>query len=147
MVKYNRRRSYKTKRPSNRIIRAGTAIIDPQAQSVGYIYEAVDPQTASNFKIDLGIGSPASVMPYVLVYIPEGYDATTINYPAVTLDLYNPTKNVLINGVLTSDESEDHKYSRYGRKMAPGDRIALVFLNTKTSIVSVSYQISFSTFH
>ena len=34
----------------------------------------------------------------LLVYIPEGYDANTIAWPAVTDDMYNPTKYALITG-------------------------------------------------
>ena len=39
-------------------------------------------------------------IPYAVVYIPEGYDANNIAWPAVTDDLYNPTKYALITGIL-----------------------------------------------
>ena len=59
--------------------------------------------------------------------VPEGYNANTITYPALTADLYNPTDLVLISGVLTDGTVEDHKSNFIGRKMKAGDRLALIF--------------------
>ena len=142
---YRRRRytrARKAKRPTDRVIRAGTTgPITPGTQADAYVFEADTPCTTVNFKLDCGANTNSATLAYALVYVPEGYNINTINYPAVTDDLYNPTKNVLISGILTDQEMQDHKYSRIGRKMATGDRIALIFYNWNT--ISVSHQASF----
>ena len=83
-------------------------------------------------------------MPYVLVRVAEGYTANTMTWPALTGDMYNPTDQVLISGVLTSGQSEDHKGNSIGRKMKAGDRMALIFLNGSSEDLDVSFEISFS---
>ena len=67
-----------------------------------------------------------------------------MTYPAISTDMYNPTDQVLISGILTDDAVEDHKYNVVGRKMKPGDRLGLICLNTGGSTVYVSFEISFS---
>ena len=84
------------------------------------------------------LATPAAVA-YCLVHVREGYNANSITYPAVTDDMYNPTNDVIISGVLTDGSTEDHKYARIGRKMKPGDRIALLYyLSSTTGTVNVS---------
>ena len=46
-------------------------------------------------------------MIYALVYVPEGYNANPIQWPAVSDDLYNPTKNALITGQLNEETIQD----------------------------------------
>ena len=58
----------------------------------------------------------------------EGYNANSIVWPAITTDLYNPTMDVLISGVLTDGGVEDHKYNAIGRKLKTGDRLCLLLL-------------------
>jgi len=63
-------------------------------------------------------------------------------------DMYNPTNDVLISGVLTDSSIEDHKYKRIGRKMKPGDRLVLLyFLEAATGTANVSFEINFTTLH
>ena len=72
------------------------------------------------------------------------YIAYIITYPAVNDDLYNPTMNVLISGVLTDSIVEDNKSNWIGRKMKKGDRLALVYFNAATADMTVAYEINFS---
>ena len=92
------------RRPTERIIRQGVANIPavPNANVVGYVFTAKENGTASNIKLETLISTTSSnamTIPYAVVYIPEGYDANTIAWPAVTDDLYNPTKYALITGI------------------------------------------------
>ena len=57
---------------------------------------------------------------YALVVVREGYNANGLNYPAVADDLYNPTMDVLISGILTDNGVEDHKWNAIGRKLKKG---------------------------
>ena len=85
------------------------------------------------------------LVPYVLVRVQEGYNANTIVYPALTDDMYNPTNEVLMSGILTDQTSEDHKRNMIGRKLKANDRLALIFLNgSASSASSISFEISFS---
>jgi hypothetical protein len=141
---YNRRRS---SRPTNRVIRASTVTTTVNSTITAYMFTATDPCTATKFKLDIGTGTVEGNMAYALVYVPEGYNANNINLPAVTEDLYNPTMNVLISGVITDPtKGEDHKSSRYSRKMKPGDRICLLLYQTIANS-SATYEISFTTVH
>ena len=90
-------------------------------------------------------GAQAAV-PYALVVVREGYNANTLNYPAITNDLYNPTMDVLISGVLTDGGIEDHKYNSIGRKLKIGDRICLIVyaINTDGSPVELVFEMNFS---
>ena len=71
--------------------------------------------TVTNFKLDIGEESADQYWPvaYALVYVPEGYNVNNLTFPAVTDDMYNPTKMVIISGVCNSAGNEDHKSSRY----------------------------------
>lgn len=152
-TRYNNRSNYrKNTRPTNRVIQAGTQVVEFQSQATAYVFEATDPCTATNFKLDTGAESLVDLLPmvYALVYVPEGYGVNTINYPSTagTNNLYDPSKSVLISGVLTSIENEDHKFSKYSRKMATGDRIALIYYNSHQSTdTNVSWELSFTTLH
>ena len=151
MVRYYRRRRFyrRNSRPTERTVRAGsTGDISPSQQAAAYVFTASDPCTATNFRLDTGIGSGnVSSVVYALVYVPEGYDINNLNYPAVNDDLYNPTKCVLISGVLTDTVTEDHKFSRMSRKMAVGDRIALIYYNAGVNSANCSFELSFTTVH
>ena len=84
-------------------------------------------------------------IPYAVVYIPEGYDANNIAWPAVTDDLYNPTKYALITGILFDNQVRDLKSTRYSRKMVPGDRIALIYRGTNSAVTAqVAFSINFT---
>ena len=76
--------------------------------------------------MDTGGLADAVVVPYALVVVREGYNANPLNYPAITDDLYNPTMDVLISGILTDGGIEDHKSNAIGRKLKKGDRICLI---------------------
>ena len=144
-----RRRKYaararRPKRPSDRIIRAASGPVTATATSRTFVYTATVPQTALNIKLDVG-ATTDEVLVYALVYLPEGYDYNPIVWPAITDDIYNPTKNVLISGVLTDNSVEDHKTNRIGRKLATGDRIALLVRNTSASATAqFSFELSFT---
>ena len=107
------------------------------------------PCTVKSIKLDIGMmyaaGAQAAV-PYALVVVREGYNANTLNYPAITNDLYNPTMDVLISGVLTDGGIEDHKYNAIGRKLKIGDRICLIVyaINTDGSPVELVFEMNFS---
>jgi len=145
MPRYNNRR---VSRPTDRTVRAGTNTATAGTQSTMYMYTATDPCTATRFRLDIGTITELPCV-YALVYVPEGYDVNTITYPATTVDLYNPTMNVLISGVITDNQVEDHKSSRYSRKLRIGDRIALILYNPvgNASAVTVNWELNFTTVH
>ena len=144
-----RRRRYtapvrRAKRPSDRIIRAASGDVPATATTRSFVYTASVPQTARSIKLDVGATTNEPIA-YALVYLPEGYDYNPIVWPAISDDLYNPTKNVLISGVLTDNSVEDHKTNRIGRKLATGDRIALLVRNTSsTATANFSFELSFT---
>ena len=140
---------YKTKRPSERFVRAGSTNTPPSTTAVGYVWEAQEAGTITNFKLDTGMDNSiggSSAIAYALVYVPEGYNANTLTYPALTDDMYNPTKNVLISGVLNDVANEDHKSSRYSRKVVRGDRVCLLYYYSAPSGTPavVSFELNFT---
>ena len=140
------RRRY-TKRNAERAIRAGAVRLVVSTQQVAYTWTAKEACTVKSIRLDCGVSasSPSQVnVPYVLVRVAEGYTANTMTYPALADDMYNPTDQVLISGVLTDGQSEDHKGNSIGRKMKAGDRMALIMLNGGSADVDVSFEISFS---
>ena len=148
MARFRRysRRSFRPKRNAERVIRGGTSTIATGTQQVAYTYTARDACVAKSIKLDVGVTTPGSAtsIPYVLVLVQEGYNANQINYPALTDDMYNPTMNVLISGVITDPVTEDHKYNMMGRKMKAGDRLALIFYNAANIGSDVTFEINFS---
>ena len=148
-----RRPIRKTTRPTNKVVRAANATLPARTTATGYVYTATDPLTVMNIKLDTGAVADINVaagvaIAYALVHVREGYNANNITYPALTDDMYNPTNDVIISGVLTDSQSEDHKYARIGRKMKPGDRLCLLyFLETATGTANVSFEINFTTLH
>ena len=83
----------------------------------------------SNLFLDVGAtGADVGVLvPCVMVRVQEGYNANSITYPALTSDMYNPTNEVMMSGILTDQTSEDHKSNFIGRKLKDGDRIFYFF--------------------
>jgi hypothetical protein len=155
--RYSTRRSFRrSSRPSERIIRGSTVIADSSATTDAFVYTADVPQTVTRFKLDIGIAgvttgnSPSDFalpLVYALIHVPEGYPANPLTYPAITTDLYNPTTNVLISGVVTDPTLEDHKSSSYGRKLKTGDRIALIIrypANITPLSIATSFELSFT---
>ena len=136
------------KRNSERIIRSGAATIGVASQSAVYTYTATKACVAKNIKLDIGATEDAATTvacPYVLVVVREGYNPNLINYPALTDDMYNPTMDVLISGVLTDSKSEDHKSNFIGRKLKKGDRLCLIVLSAAASAsVNVVFECSMS---
>ena len=65
-------------------------------------------------------------------------------YSALVDDMYNPTMNVLISGVITDPVAEDQKHNMAGRKMKAGDRLALIFYNAANIGSEVTFEINFS---
>ena len=53
--------------------------------------------------------------------------------------------DVLISGVLTDGEVEDHKYNAIGRKLKIGDRLCLIYYSALGSgnSVQVSFEMNF----
>ena len=145
-----RRRSYRRyvarpKRNAERIIRGGSSSVASGTQQIAYTWTAKESCTIKSVRLDLGSGAVASIVPYVLVRVPEGYNANTIVYPAVADDMYNPTEMVLISGILTDPTVEDHKSNWIGRKMKAGDRLALIIFNGGVGgDAVVSFELSFS---
>ena len=147
---YRRRAPARARRPSERVIRGAHTTMPATQQAQAYVWTATDPCTVGNIRLDIGIDGSIGVdpIPYALVYVPEGYNINNLTYPAVTDDMYNPTKSVLISGVLNNAGGDDHKFSRIGRKCSIGDRIALILLNTSASSPqSVGFELSFTTLH
>ena len=138
----------RAKRNSERVVRAGQTAVATGTQGAAYTYTATQPCTVRSIKLDLGMITAAAGdanVPYVLVVVREGYNVNQINYPAITDDLYNPTMDVLISGVLTDNTVEDHKFNSIGRKLKTGDRICLVlaaFGSAGQTIVT--FEMSFS---
>ena len=145
----SRRYVSRPKRNSERVVRAGQSAVATGTQQTAYTYTATQACTVKSIKLDLGMmysaGAQAAV-PYALVVVREGYNANTLNYPAITNDLYNPTMDVLISGVLTDGGIEDHKYNNIGRKLKIGDRICLIVyaINTDGSPVEVVFEMNFT---
>ena len=138
------RRRY-TKRNADRKIQGGSSTVAAGTQQVAYTWTATDACTVKSIRLDLGASATsANIVPYVLVRVPEGYDANTMVYPAIGVDMYNPTDQVLISGILTDPTIEDHKSNWIGRKMKPGDRLALIIYNGEGVDVRVSFELSFS---
>ena len=144
----SRRYVSRPKRNAERRVRAGTSSIAGASQVAAVTYTAPDAQTVKSIKLDLGVvgGIDGGLynIPYVLVRVPEGYNPNTILYPAISNDMYNPTEQVIISGVLTDTGTEDHKYNSYGRKMKEGDRLMLICFNASNDTVTVSFELSFS---
>ena len=117
-------------------------------QQVAYTWTAAEACTVKSIRLDAGAtaitATPDTNVAYVLVRVPEGYNANNITYPALAADMYNPTELVLISGVLTDGSAEDHKSNFIGRKMKAGDRLALIFYNAGGAAVTVSFEINFS---
>jgi len=136
------------KRNAERIIRSGVAAVGVGVQSAVYTYTAAKACVAKNIKLDIGAteqGTTTIGCPYVLVVVREGYNPNLITYPALTDDLYNPTMDVLISGVLTDSKSEDHKSNFIGRKLKAGDRLCLIVFNSVgSSLATVMFECSMS---
>ena len=146
-----RRRSYRRyvarpKRNAERVIRGGSSTVAPGTQQIAYTWTAKESCSIKSIRLDLGASaSNANIVPYVLVRVPEGYNANTIVYPAIADDMYNPTDMVLISGILTDPTVEDHKSNWIGRKMKPGDRLALIIFNGAVAgNIDISFELSFT---
>ena len=115
------------KRNAERVVRAGESTLAGGTQQTAYTYTADQACTVRSIKLDIGMDTGGLVapvvIPYALVVVREGYNANPLNYPAITDDLYNPTMDVLISGILTDNAVEDSKYNAIGRKLKKGDRI------------------------
>ena len=143
------RRRY-TKRNSERHVRAG-AVNAPVAGTTytGYVYTSQQAETVKGIKLDMGMLTSAAstsngaVIAYAIVVVREGYNANSLTYPAIAVDMYNPTMDVLMSGVLTDNQIEDHKYNGVGRKMKHGDRLCLLVLGTVANL-DCAFELSFS---
>ena len=119
-------------------------------QAVAYTYTATQACTVKSIKLDTGVvqydvSDNGNAVIYALVVVREGYNANSIVWPAITTDLYNPTMDVLISGVLTDGGVEDHKYNAIGRKLKTGDRLCLLYyaaLNNGSN-ASVTFEMNF----
>ena len=95
-------RRYMTKRNAERHIRGGKTGMPANSQTAAYTYTATEACTIKSIRLDIGMTGVAvegseNALSYVLVRVPEGYTANTITYPALTVDMYNPTDQVLIS--------------------------------------------------
>ena len=136
------------KRNSERHIRAGSiTMADSALTYTGYVYTAGAAQTIKSIKLDIGgwqtTGYNSNGAAYAIVVVREGYQANSLNFPALTTDLYNPTMDVLISGVLTENSIEDHKWNAIGRKLKVGDRICLIVKGIENNS-AVVFELSFS---
>ena len=137
------------KRNAERHIRAGEIYMpDAGTTYTGYVYTASSAQTVRSIKLDIGMANPGptatnEAFAYALVVVREGYNANAISYPATSSDLYNPTMDVLISGVITDSGVEDHKYNSIGRKLKTGDRLCLLVRSAKDTAGGV-FEMSFS---
>ena len=136
------------KRNSERHIRAGSiTMADSALTYTGYVYTAGAAQTIKSIKLDIGAwqttGYQSNGAAYAIVVVREGYQANSLNFPALTTDLYNPTMDVLMSGVLTENSTEDHKYNSIGRKLKAGDRICLIVKGMENNS-AVMFELSFS---
>ena len=145
--RFIRRSRPMAKRNSERHIRGGNSVLAANTQQTAYTFTATEACVIKSIRLDVGAtGADVGVLvPYVMARVQEGYSANTITYPALTSDMYNPTNEVLMSGILTDQTSEDHKSNFIGRKLKEGDRICLIFANgSASSAASVSFEISFS---
>ena len=145
----SRRYVSRPKRNAERVIRAASSAVTVGTQQTAYTYTAAQACTVKSIKLDLGMtlgDVGTTTVPYALVVVREGYDANTLNYPAIGNDLYNPTMDVLISGILTDGGIEDHKYNAIGRKLKKNDRICLIVYASAGSAgaVVVAFEMSFS---
>jgi len=151
------RRNYRSRpyrrrsRPTDRVIQAQTTTASPVTTVVAYNYLADEPVTATNFRLDIGTSANSAPIAYALVVVPDGYNANTLTYPtSAPTNFYEPVQNVLISGVISINNNglEDHKSSRYSRKLKEGDRIALLIYNAYASAAQpVAWEMSFTTVH
>ncbi len=148
MARFRRRstRGYLgAKRNADRKLPCGVSNVAANDQQVAYTYTATQACVVKSIKLDIGCTGTADVaMPYALVVVREGYDANLLNYPSVTGDLYNPTMDVLISGVLTDNRAEDHKSNAIGRKLKTGDRLALCIKNSTSSALVCVFEMPFT---
>ena len=146
----SRRYVSRPKRNAERVVRAGVSTIGFGTQQTAYTYTATQPCTVRSIKLDTGVtfSMPAKEATSSLTSLSssEGYNANSMVWPAITTDLYNPTMDVLISGVLTDGEVEDHKYNAIGRKLKIGDRLCLIYYSALGSgnSVQVSFEMNFS---
>ena len=137
------------KRNAERHIRAGEISMPAVGTTyTGYVYTAKQAQTVRSIKLDIGLTKQSSEVTnesvaYALVVVREGYNANGLSYPATEEDLYNPTMDVLISGVITDTAVEDHKWNSIGRKLKEGDRICLLVRSNWNNAFSV-FELSFS---
>ena len=95
-----------------------------------------------SIKLDIGMAANADTVtnvPYALVVVREGYNANALNWPALNVDLYNPTMDVLISGILTDSAVEDHKYNAIGRKLKRATESASLFLPKPAVLAAVMF--------
>ena len=152
MARFRRRSSrgfLGRKRNAERKLPCGVVDLGPSTQQYAYQYTATSACTVKSIKLDVGantVGGPGDVaVVYALVLVREGYNPNSLVWPAPTGDLYNPTMDVLISGVLTDGAIEDHKSNMIGRKLKTGDRIALMVLNSSAAVsVRCYYEMPFS---
>ena len=140
----------RSKRNSERHIKAGQINLPDAASTYsGYVWTAPAACTVRSIKLDIGMSAPGSnpianhAIAYALVVVREGYNANALYYPAIEVDMYNPTMDVLISGVVTDTAVEDHKWNSIGRKFKAGDRMALLVKSTADNAFSI-FEISFS---
>ena len=137
----------RAKRNAERVIRAGISTVAAESQQVAYTYEALEACVVRSIKLDIGaVIGPVTTSGYVLyalVHVREGYNANVMNWPALTDDMYNPTADVLISGVLTDSAVEDHKSNYIGRKLKKGDRVALL-VRSGFGPSTVTFEMNFS---
>jgi len=136
------------KRNAERHIRAGRmSLPDYSTTYTGYVYTAGSAQTVKSIKLDIGmntsIQTPQNGALYAIVVVREGYQANALTWPALTTDIYNPTMDVLISGVITDEAVEDHKYNMIGRKLKVGDRICLIARGLEGT-ADLNFELSFS---
>ena len=152
MARFRRRSSrgyLGRKRNVDRKLPCGYSDVDANTQQYAYNYTATTACTVKSIKLDIGAnvvaGAGEIAIVYALVVVREGYNANNLVWPAIQGDLYNPTMDVLISGVLTEKGAEDNKSNAIGRKLKTGDRLALCVLNGSPTVAArVHFEMPFS---
>ena len=137
------------KRNVDRKLPCGYSDVAAGTAQTAFTYTATVACTVKSLKLDIGAnlvsGTGEAALVYALVHVREGYNPQPLNWPVVAGDLYNPTMDVLISGVLTDTALEDHKTNMIGRKLKTGDKLALMVLNgSATSSCRVHFELPFS---
>ena len=141
----SRRNTIRRRRPTNRVIQAGTVSLPAVGQTTGYMFIAVDPCTATNFQLDIGIsGTGSNTVAYALIYVPDGYNVNTMTYPSVPqqtcmshLRMCCWVASSQIQQWKTGKQADTQEGCRQGIEFA------LIFFNTTSTAQIMAFELNF----